>query len=114
MTKGVLEQQVLCMSFSKIGLALQFCVCRSQDFLTQTLHWWMLKHVNVAERFQKSTYFEVENEGDSVNQFLQLSSWTTVFDCYMNSYMDSYEVSNGNYIRAFIFQVVANIFRPKV
>lgn len=32
----------------------------------------------------------------------------------MNSYMDSYEVSNGNYIRAFILQVVANIFRPKV
>lgn len=38
MTKGVLEQKVLCMSLSKVALALQFCVCRSQDFLTQTLH----------------------------------------------------------------------------
>lgn len=108
------EQKVLCMSLSKVGLALQFCVCRSQDFLMQISHWWMLKHVNVAEHFQKSTFVEVEKEGDSVNQFLQLSSWTTALDCYTNSYMDSYEVSKGNYIRAFIFQVVANIFRPKV
>lgn len=38
MTKGVLEQQALCMSVSKVGLALQLCVYRSQDFLTQTLH----------------------------------------------------------------------------
>lgn len=32
-----------------------------------------IKSVNLAECFQKSTYFEVEKQGDSVNQFLQLS-----------------------------------------
>lgn len=35
MTKGVLEQKALCMSLSKVGLALWFCVCRSQDFLSR-------------------------------------------------------------------------------
>lgn len=39
----------------------------------QTLHRWTVESVYLAERFQKSTYLRVAKQGDSVNQFLQLS-----------------------------------------